>query len=367
MAKAPNLKQLIGLANSVVETRNYIPVLGTGLLRRIGDGQATYSTTDMDLRVTVTLQMDVDRDTLAQPKTLAVAVGTVTGHSAKIRDGVFVHGVNPVAHVQAPDVNPKDMPGDALLAITGKTAKTIYPGQVLAASLTFVQPAVSTEATRYYLNGVFMHIHKAGMRVVATDGHRLHLDTLPPVKADLKHAAGVIIPAKTVAVVLRALKLYPDAPCELEWTDERVAVRVGAVLVESKTIDGTFPDYERVIPELDCEATVINVPASGRAAFRTAFKLARARKEQRVVGCALHATRGALFPQWRQDGDGVVAYCNGSYLADLLADLNAVVHVTQHTDPMNIRYPDHPDRLAVLMPIRGGTESLPSNPSAEAA
>ena len=110
--------------------------------------------------------------------------------------------------------------------------------------------AISTEETRFYLNGIYLHATKDGkaraLRAVATDGHRLarfELD-LPEGASDMP---GVIVPRKAVTEVRRLLDDADDA-VEISLSDTKIQFVSGSVELTSKLIDGTFPDYQRVIP-----------------------------------------------------------------------------------------------------------------------
>lgn len=116
-----------------------------------------------------------------------------------------------------------------------------------------VKGAISTEETRYYLNGVFMHASESGLHFVATDGHRLYKqDVTAPDGSE--GIPAVIIPRAAIGTLhkLTKGKKCPDA-VEVEVTESKI--RFGfttpdgiAVTVTSKLVDGTFPDYQRVIP-----------------------------------------------------------------------------------------------------------------------
>ena len=110
--------------------------------------------------------------------------------------------------------------------------------------------AISTEETRYYLNGIYFHAAKAGgtdvLRGVATDGHRLARVEVPLPKG-AGDIPGVIVPRKTVGEVRKLLD-ESDGSVEVELSDTRIRFASGNVTLVSKLIDGTFPDYERVIP-----------------------------------------------------------------------------------------------------------------------
>ena len=125
------------------------------------------------------------------------------------------------------------------------------------------QFAISTEETRYYLNGIFLHTIEAGgalkLRAVATDGHRLaRADVDAP--SGSEGMPGIIIPRKTVGE-LQKLMDNPDLIIAIEISDSKIRLTIGSIVLTSKLIDGTFPDYQRVIPtandkemRIDCQS-----------------------------------------------------------------------------------------------------------------
>lgn len=121
--------------------------------------------------------------------------------------------------------------------------------------------AISTEETRYYLNGVYLQgVEAEGgrvLRAVATDGHRLALaDTSAPKGAET--LSGIIVPRKAVGEIRRLLDDAPET-VEVSASDAKIVVRVGEAVLVSKLIDGAFPDYTRVIPKgNDAVMTVAN-------------------------------------------------------------------------------------------------------------
>jgi DNA polymerase-3 subunit beta len=120
--------------------------------------------------------------------------------------------------------------------------------------------AISTEETRYYLNGIYFHAAKSGntdvLRGVATDGHRLARVEVPLPKG-AGEIPGVIVPRKTVGEVRKLLD-ESDGSVDIELSDTRIRFASANVTLVSKLIDGTFPDYERVIPTGNDK--VLNVP-----------------------------------------------------------------------------------------------------------
>jgi DNA polymerase-3 subunit beta len=110
--------------------------------------------------------------------------------------------------------------------------------------------AISTEETRYYLNGIFLHAAKSNdvpmLRAVATDGHRLARMEIP-LPEGAGGMPGVIVPRKTVAE-LRKLLEEAEQDIAVALSETKIRFTFGATVLTSKLIDGTFPDYDRVIP-----------------------------------------------------------------------------------------------------------------------
>jgi DNA polymerase-3 subunit beta len=125
------------------------------------------------------------------------------------------------------------------------------PAQTLRGLIDRTRFAISTEETRYYLNGIYVHVADTGaakvLRAVATDGHRLARVEVDPVPEGASGMPGVIVPRKTVNE-LRKLLDEVSGEIEVALSDTRIQFKVGTISLTSKLIDGTFPEYERVIP-----------------------------------------------------------------------------------------------------------------------
>jgi DNA polymerase-3 subunit beta len=122
--------------------------------------------------------------------------------------------------------------------------------------------AISTEETRYYLNGIYLHAAKSGevevLRAVATDGHRLARVELP-LPEGAQGMPGVIVPRKTVQEIRKLLD-ETEGTVRISLSETKIRFDFGDGFLTSKLIDGTFPDYDRVIPsandkilEVDCK------------------------------------------------------------------------------------------------------------------
>ena len=110
--------------------------------------------------------------------------------------------------------------------------------------------AISNEETRYYLNGIFFHKAEKNsinfLRAVATDGHRLAQYDIP-LPEGAKDMTGIIIPKKTIFELRKVLD-DADGDVAISLNENKIKFTFSDLKVISKVIDGTFPDYTKVIP-----------------------------------------------------------------------------------------------------------------------
>src|ERR1700739_4746967 len=249
--RAQLLKSL-GHVHRVVERRNTIPILGNVLLRA-ENAQMSLKATDLDLEVTETLAAE----------TATGGSTTVPAHMfydivRKLPDGSQIvlesDGDRGVLSIRAgrsrfslQTLPESDFPD---LAAGEMTHRFKLVAADLKRLIDKTQFAISTEETRYYLNGIYVHVAGSGqaqtLRGVATDGHRLAQFDLP-LPEGAAGMPGIIVPRKTVGEVQRLIE-DGEAEVLLELSPGKIRFRFARVVLTSKLIDGTFPDYARVIP-----------------------------------------------------------------------------------------------------------------------
>jgi DNA polymerase-3 subunit beta len=259
------LLKALSHVQSVVERRTTIPILSNVLLRAEG-GRLALSATDMDLEIVERVAARVDRDgvTTAPAHTLYDIV-------RKLRDGAQVEletlgGRNEMALRSGRStftlacLPPEDFP--VMAAGDLPHHFTLSAGE-LRTLIDRTRFAISTEETRYYLNGIYLHATKNNevpvVRAVATDGHRLaRVEMTAPEGA--AGMPGIIVPRKAV-LELRKLIEEGDEEVQLALGETKIRCAIGEAALTSKLIDGTFPDYDRVVPagndkilEVDCKA-----------------------------------------------------------------------------------------------------------------
>jgi len=131
-----------------------------------------------------------------------------------------------------------------------KASLTRIDGRVLLEMIEKTSFAISTDETRYILNGLYFESPEPGaVRVVATDGHRLSLVARSMEGSELKLKHGVIIPRKGLFELRRLIDEAPDAECFLGFTDTSAIFKKSGLSMIMRLIDGQFPDYQEVIPQ----------------------------------------------------------------------------------------------------------------------
>jgi len=247
------LLKALGHVQSVVERRNTIPIL-SNVLFTAGRESLAFSATDLDMEIIDETPAFVD-----SPGQITAPAHTLYEIVRKLPEGADVSlsftGDDPRLQVQAgrsrfnlPVLPAGDFPVMSSDGLSGRIAVDTGDLMRLIDKTRF---AISTEETRYYLNGLYLHTvvedGKAKLRAVATDGHRLALAEMPAPEGSAG-APGVIVPRKTIQ---EARRLMEDAgeTIELQVSPQKVRFEFARCGLTSKVIDGSFPDYVRVIPK----------------------------------------------------------------------------------------------------------------------
>jgi DNA polymerase-3 subunit beta len=251
-ADRASLLKALAHVQSVVEKRNTIPILANVMLA-VRDGKLTLTATDMEIAVVEEVVSATSRDgaCTAPAATLYEIVRKLPegaevelehgGGEAQLalRSGRYATSLVVLPTEDFPSMTAGTLPHRfalSALALRGLIDRTRF--------------AISTEETRYYLNGIYLHAADSEgtrvLRAVATDGHRL-ARVEEPLPDGAGGMPGVIIPRKTVTELRKLLEeLSGDVAIAL--SDSRIQFSLDGILLTSKLIDGTFPEYERVIP-----------------------------------------------------------------------------------------------------------------------
>jgi DNA polymerase-3 subunit beta len=352
----------------VVERRNTIPILANVLLR--GERSTLQlKATDLDLEVTETIAAEISPGGATTvpahmfyeivrklPEGSQVALETSAERTTlSIRAGRSRFTLQTLPESDFPDLAAGDMTHRFKLA-AGDLKRLIDKTQF----------AISTEETRYYLNGIYLHTAGSGkavtLRAVATDGHRLAQYDLP-LPAGAAGMPGVIVPRKTVGEVQRLIE-DSEAEVEIELSQAKIRFKVGDVVLISKLIDGTFPDYARVIPlandkelkvqKKEFEDAVDRVSTvSSERGRAVKFSLTNGRLVLSVTNPESGSATEELEVEY--GADALEIGFNSRYLLDITGQLDGEVAVLKFADPGSptlIQDKDSKNALYVLMPMR---------------
>ncbi|WP_419826629.1 DNA polymerase III subunit beta [Sphingomonas sp.] len=356
---------------SVVERRNTIPILSNVLLEAVAgsDGPGLrLMATDLDLQIVETIAAAVD-----QPGAITVSAHTLFDIARKLPEGaqVSLSAAEGKMEVKAGRArfNLQTLPRDDFPVIAEGELPTSFelPAPTLRQIIDKTRFAISTEETRYYLNGIYIHTAEDGqggavLKAAATDGHRLARMTVPqPQGAD--GMPGVIIPRKCVGE-LRKLLDEVDGSVDVSLSATKIRFGLGSATLTSKLIDGTFPDYSRVIPTANDKLLKIDPKSFAQGVDRVATI---ASEKTRAVKMTLDRDKIILSVTSPENGTaaeevpgdyaspGFDIGFNARYLMDILGQIDGdavEVHLADAAAPTLIRENDAAQALYVLMPMR---------------
>ena len=362
------LLKAVSQAQSVVERRNTIPILANVLIEAEGDS-VSFRATDLDIEVVDTTAAQVER-----AGATTVSAVTLNEIVRKLPDGALVQltddGTSGRLTIEAGRSNfslatlpREDFP---VMASSEYHSNFSAPAPVLRRLFDKSKFAISTEETRYYLNGVYMHVADSDggkvLRCVATDGHRLaRIDAeLPPGAEDMP---GVIVPRKTVGE-LRKLLDDDEASIAVSVSETKVRFATPEITLTSKVIDGTFPDYTRVIPSGNTRKLEVDAQEFAQAVDRVATVSS---ERSRAVKLQLDEDRLILSVNAPDSGAAeeelAVAYndekleigFNAKYLLEIASQVdreNAVFMFNSAGDPTLMREGNDTSAVYVVMPMR---------------
>jgi len=362
------LLKAVAQAQSVVERRNTIPILANVLIEAEGD-MVQFRATDLDIEV-------VDKATAQVERAGATTVSAVMLHEIvrKLPDGALVTLSDDAAagrlSVQAgrSHFNLATLPKEDFPVMASAEYASNFSAQAAMLRRLFDKSkfAISTEETRYYLNGVYLHVAEGdggtALRCVATDGHRLaRIDAdLPEGAADMP---GVIVPRKTVGE-LRKLLEDDDMQIAVSVSETKIRFATPDITLTSKVIDGTFPDYTRVIPQGNTRRLEVDATEFAHAVDRVATVSS---ERSRAVKLALDEDRLVLSVNAPDSGAAeeelAVGYgdepleigFNAKYLVEIASQVdreNAVFLFNSSGDPTLMREGDDTSAIYVVMPMR---------------
>lgn len=362
------LLKALGHVQSAVERRNTIPILSNVLLCAERE-RLTFSATDLDMEIIDEAFAQVD-----QPGQITAPAHTLYEIVRKLPEGADVSlsftGDDPRLTIQAgrsrfnlPVLPAGDFP---VMSADGLSPALSVDVNDLMRLIDKTRFAISTEETRYYLNGLYLHTASEGgvekLRAVATDGHRLALAEMPAPEG-AGSAPGVIVPRKTVA---EARRLLDDAGemIGLQVSGQKIRFEMSGAALTSKVIDGSFPDYSRVIPQNNDRLMRVDNRLFAKAVDRVATISAEksrsvrmAIEPGRLVLTVRNMEAGQAVEELEIDYDGPAFELsfNARYLLDVtdqISDSQVEFRFGGPNDPALVLDPADADVQYVLMPLR---------------
>jgi DNA polymerase-3 subunit beta len=364
------LLRCLSHVQSVVERRNTIPILSNVLIEAEGDNSLRVMATDLDLQVIEHMEANVDN-----AGAITVSAHLLFDIARKLPEGsqVSLEAAENRMAIKAgrSRFSLPTLPRDDFPVIVEGDLPTSFelPAKTFADLIDRTRFAISTEETRYYLNGIFFHVsddNEPVLRAAATDGHRLARFTLPrPDGAE--GMPDVIVPRKAVAELRKLLDESLDGNVQIDLSASKVRFTLGGeggVVLTSKLIDGTFPDYSRVIPTGNDKLLKLDPKSFHEGVDRVATI---ATEKTRAVKMGLDRDKVTLTVTSPDNGtateevpaeyssDGFEIGFNAGYLKDILNQIDAdtvEIHLADAGAPTLIRKDENSPALYVLMPMR---------------
>jgi DNA polymerase-3 subunit beta len=356
------LLKKLGHVQSVVERRNTIPILSNVLLDATGT-KLVMLATDLDIQIS-----DSAEAVIEVPGTTTVSAQMLFDIVKKLPDGSQVRleldqaklkVVAGRSRFQIPTIPSDDFPKMSKGNMEHEFAVTTGSLQKAFERTRF---AMSTEESRYYLNGIYIHVSEGKLLAVATDGHRLAKNTVETGDAALAGMPDVIIPRKTVGELIKLLSEY-EGEIEVGVSKGKVSFDIGDLHLLSKTVDGTFPDYTRVIPQNNGIVVKVNVAPLDEAVDRVTVvssEKTRAVKME-VSGDTIKVSVTSI--ETGNANDEVLCEANGEieigfnskYLSEMLKYIESDVvefRFDAAASPVLVIDQTRPDDVGVLMPMR---------------
>ena len=356
----------LGHVHSVVERRNTIPILSNVLIEAEEDGGLRLMATDLDLQINERLEANV-----TEPGATTIPAHTLFDIVRKLPEGSQVELIAAEGRMQVNAGRARftlaTLPRDDFPVIAEGELPVRFelPAATLRQIIDKTKFAISTEETRYYLNGIYVHVSDEAqpvLKAAATDGHRLARVTVPRPDG-AQGMPGVIIPRKCVAE-LRKLLDEVDGTVQISLSDSKIRYGLGNAVLTSKLIDGTFPDYSRVIPTANDKLLKLD-PRSFEEGVDRVSTIASERT--RAVKLSLDRDRVTLSVTSPENGtaaeelsadyaaESVEIGFNARYLLDILGQIEGdvmEVHLADAAAPTLLRENDKAPALYVLMPMR---------------
>lgn len=352
------------IVQTVVSPRSTLPILSNFLFETDGQ-QIKLSSTDLEVGVTCSMKAEIVKE------------GSITIPAKRFGDIIRELPADKDIEIKADESNQISIKcGKSHFVLMG-LPKSEYPvlpqfpeektfkaqKSLLRTMFRRAAFAVSTDETRYVLNGVYLIAETGTLKLVATDGRRLAYISRECLDKKVLHKA--IIPTKAVNEVQRIMSAdEKDEDVVVGVTENQVAFKVGGVTILSRLIEGTFPNYEQVIPKKHEMQIKVNVKEALSAVRQMSLltsdkastvKFLFARNLLRISASAQGLGSGEVELDIEHAGPNVEIAFNPSFLIDILKNIESdqvVFELTTALNPALLSPANDKDYLCVVMPMR---------------
>jgi len=363
-----SLVKALAFCRRITEKATTLPILEMVKIEAHAGG-VSITATDLDTELVLKVAGEGSGALLIPTHALSsrlVGMGVGVTELATASESMVVGTINNRLKVTLPTLPVADYP--ALDLSKKPVGATVLNSDVFGWAIEACAPAISTEETRYYLNGIHLASDKfekhKGLRAVATNGHMLIRANLPEAQGlDKLTPEGInVILGRKPCLVLEALLRETEIEADIEirqHAGKKLTLQAGEWVMRTKTIDGEFPDAQRVMPPLDPKFVTIRaeaplLEASVRALARTATTLRFEAGESNANLSTGKGDDGTFETIACQASRKLTFSVNSRYLADVLAncDEDAIIVIQDASSPMRIINTAERDLIQVLMPMR---------------
>lgn len=364
----PQFLKALSHAQGIVERRTVTPILANVLLKA-QNGKLTITATDLDLTIIESLDATTETEgEITLPAQLLYDIIRKIPEGSSIDLSEKPDSSQVIIKAGRSRFTLPSLPAEEFTPL--KTSDMPNAFSLPASSLSFLLQttkfAVSTEEARYYLNGIFFHTKREDgnmmLRTVATDGHRL-------AKADYPMPGGasgmpeVIIPRKTINELSKLLD-DQGGDVKVSLSHTQITFVFGSVLLASRLIDGSFPDYESVIPNDNTSKLIINTQVFAEAVDRVATI---SQEKSRGVKLSIETGKLTISATSNNQGSGTeeleASYegptleigFNARYILDICQQVeseNLILFLKNESTPTILQGEKEDASLYVLMPMR---------------
>jgi len=355
----------LGHIYSVVERRNTIPILSNVLIET-NSSKISLTATDMDMDIVEVIGCIVHQQGKA-----TLSAHTLYDIVRKIPDGgeIKIELLDLNVEVSAgkskfilPTLPVDDYP---VMTEIEKGSEFFLESADLISLIDNTKFAISSEETRYYLNGIFLHVpedNKQKLRAVATDGHRLAQAEVP-LPEGAESIPGIIVPRKAVGEI-RKLADGIEGKVKIIVSNTKAKFIFPNSILTTKLIDGSFPDYQRVIPKGNLNKLVVSNLEFSKAVDRVStVSLEKSRAIKLSLNKNLLSLNvnthdlGNAFEELeiQYDDQNLEIGFNSKYLLDISSQIqgkNIEILLSDSASPALITDPDQDGVIFVLMPMR---------------